>query len=37
MEEMNLSDDNKEEAIPAEGKTEALQQLEEVLKGVKAS
>ena len=37
MEEMNLSDDDEEEAIPAEGKTEALQQLEEVLKGVKAS
>ncbi|KAI0908884.1 hypothetical protein F4823DRAFT_563459 [Ustulina deusta] len=36
VEEMNLSDDE-EVAIPAEGKTEALQQLEEELKGVKAS
>jgi len=36
VEEMNLSDDDEEVATPAEGKTEALQQLEE-LKGVKAS
>jgi len=37
VEEMNLSDDDEEVATPAEGKTEALQQLEEELKGVKAS
>lgn len=37
VEEMNLSDDDEEVAIPAEGKTEVLQQLEEELKGVKAS
>ena len=37
VEEMNLSDDDKEVATPAEGKTEVLQQLEEELKGVKAS
>jgi hypothetical protein len=36
VEEMNLSNDDEEVATPAEGKTEALQQLEE-LKGVKAS
>jgi hypothetical protein len=36
VEEMNLSDDDKEEAAPAEGKTEALRQFEEELKGVKA-
>jgi hypothetical protein len=29
MEEMNLSDDDEEAATPAEGKTEALRQLEE--------
>jgi hypothetical protein len=37
VEEINLSDDDKEVATPAEGKSEALQQLEEELKGVKAS
>lgn len=37
VEEMNLSDDDEEVATPAEGKTEALQQLEQELKGVKAS
>ena len=37
LEEMNLSDDDEEVATPAEGKTEALQQLEEELNGVKAS
>jgi len=37
VEEMNLSDDDKEVATPAEGKTEALQQLKEELEGVKAS
>ncbi len=37
IEELNLSDDNKKVAIPAEGKTKALQQLKEELKGVKAS
>ena len=34
---MNLSDDDEEVATPAEGKTEALRQLEEEFKGVKAS
>jgi len=34
---MNLSDDEEEVATPAEGKTEALRQLEEELEGVKAS
>jgi hypothetical protein len=37
VEEMNLSDDDKEVATPADGKSEALQQLEEELEGVKAS
>jgi hypothetical protein len=37
VEEINLSNNNKEVAIPAEGKTEALRQLEEELIGVKAS
>jgi hypothetical protein len=37
VEEINLSDNDDEVAITAEGKTEALQQLEEELKGVKAS
>lgn len=37
VEEMNMSDDDVEAATPAEGKTEALLQLEEELKGVKAS
>jgi hypothetical protein len=37
VEEMNLSDDDEEVATPADGKSEALQQLEEELKGVKAS
>ena len=37
VEEMSLSDNDEEVATPAEGKTEALQQLEEELKGVKAS
>jgi hypothetical protein len=37
VEEMNLSDDDEEVATPAEGKTEALRQLEEELMGVKAS
>ena len=37
MNEMNLSDDEEEAATPAEGKTEALRQLEEEFKGVKAS
>jgi hypothetical protein len=36
VKEMNLSDDE-EVATPAEGKTEALRQLEEEFKGVKAS
>ena len=34
---MNLSDDEEEVATPAEGKTEALRQLEEEFKGVEAS
>lgn len=34
---MNLSDDEEEVAIPAEGKSEAFRQLEEELNGVKAS
>jgi len=37
VEEMNLSDDDKEVATSVEGKTEALRQLEEELEGVKAS
>lgn len=37
MEEMNLSDDDEEEAAPAKGKTEALRQFEEELTGLKAS
>ena len=37
VEEMNLSDDDEEMATLAEGKSEALRQLEEELKGVKAS
>ena len=37
VKEMNMSDDDEEAAPPAEGKTEALRQLEEELKGVKAS
>ena len=37
MEEMNLSDDDEEVDTPAEGKSEALRQFEEELKGVKAS
>ena len=37
VEEMNLSNDDEEVATPAEGKTEALRQLEEEFKGVKAS
>jgi hypothetical protein len=37
VEEINLSDNDDEVATTAEGKTEALQQLEEELKGVKAS
>jgi hypothetical protein len=36
VEEINLSDDN-EKVAPAEGKSEVLRQLEEELKGVKAS
>jgi hypothetical protein len=34
---MNLSDDNEEVDTPAEGKCEALRQLEEELKGMRAS
>ena len=34
---MNLSDDEEEVAAPAEGKTEAMRQLEEEVKGLKAS
>jgi hypothetical protein len=37
VEVINLSDDNKEVATAAERKTEILRQLEEELKGVKAS
>ena len=37
MEEINLSDNNEEVVTPAEGKTNALRQLEEELKGVKVS
>jgi hypothetical protein len=37
VKEMNLSDDEEEVAIQAKGKTEALRQLEEEFKGVKAS
>jgi hypothetical protein len=37
VKEMNLSDDEEEEAIPAEGKTEAMRQREEEFKGLKAS
>jgi len=37
VKEMNLSDDEEEVATPAEGKTEAMLQLEEEVKGLKAS
>jgi len=37
VKEMNLSDDEEEVAAPAEGKTEAMRQLEEEVKGLKAS
>ncbi|KAH8787457.1 hypothetical protein F5882DRAFT_461701 [Hyaloscypha sp. PMI_1271] len=37
LEELNLSSDNDDTAGSSEGKTEALRQLEEELKGVKAS
>jgi hypothetical protein len=37
LEELNLSSDNDDAAGSSEGKTEALRQLEEELKGVKAS
>jgi hypothetical protein len=37
VEEINLSDNDKEVATLAEGKTKALRQLKEELKGVKAS
>ena len=37
VKEINLSDDEEEVATPVEGKTEALRQLEEEFKGVKAS
>ena len=37
MEEMNLSDDEEEAATPAEGKAEALRQLEEERKALGAS
>jgi hypothetical protein len=37
LEELNLSSDDDEAAGPREGKTEALRQLEEEFKGVKAS
>lgn len=37
LEELNLSSDDDEAAGPGEGKPEALRQLEEELKGVKAS
>ncbi len=37
LEELNLSSDDDEAAGSREGKTEALRQLEEELKGVKAS
>jgi hypothetical protein len=33
---MNLNDDNEEVDIPAKGKCEALRQLEEELKGMRA-
>jgi hypothetical protein len=35
--EMSLSDDEEEVATPAEGKIEAMRQLEEEVKGLKAS
>jgi hypothetical protein len=37
VEEMNLSDDEEEVATSAEGKIEAIRQLEEEVKGLKAS
>ena len=37
LEELNLSSDDNEAAESREGKTEAMRQLEEELKGVKAS
>ena len=37
MEEMNLSDDDEEATTPAEGKAEALRQLEEERKALDAS
>jgi hypothetical protein len=37
VKELNLSDDEEEVATPAEGKTEAMRQLEEEVKGLKAS
>ena len=37
VKEINLSDDEEEVATPVEGKTEALRQLEEEFKGMKAS
>ena len=37
LEEMNLSDDDEEAAAPAEGKAEALRQLEEERKALDAS
>jgi hypothetical protein len=37
VEEMNLSDDEEEVATPAEGKSEAMRQLEEEVKGLKAT
>jgi hypothetical protein len=37
VKEMNLSDDEEEVATPAEGKTDAMRQLEEEVKGLKAS
>ena len=37
LKEMNLSDDDEEAATPAEGKAEALQQLEEERKALDAS
>jgi hypothetical protein len=37
VKEISLSDNNKKAATPAKGKTEALRQLKEEFKGVKAS
>jgi hypothetical protein len=37
VKEMNLSDDEEEVATPPEGKNEAIRQLEEEFKGLKAS